>query len=480
MATVKKNFVYHLLFVLQNIAFPVLVFPYLARNLGPEGIGEAQFALSFSKYFVTIASIGIPFYAVREIARAKGDPAKIKQTFFELTFINVITALISTVVYVIAILSSPRIEASQALFWVAGSQVLLGFIAIDWFFYGTEQFKVVTIRSFAIKMITMVLLLSFVNGQADVLPYLVISVGSILLNHIWNIGYAFYELGKPDQPLDLRRHIKPISVFFILNLAVSAYTVLDTSLLGFMSSNEAVGMYVAALKLNKLTIPIVTSLGMVIIPKAVHQFNRDNPDHTYLYKSYAFIVSISVPICMGLLLLAPESIYFFSGEEFAPAVTSMRILCPLVLLVGINNLYGPQILMASGNDRLLLRAVIVGMIVSLLLNVLLIPYFQQDGAAVAMCMAELSVTAYTYYLVKKTFNLRFPIRYFWQALYVSLLFVPVVFIIRYMGLPTLVMMIFSVLSCVGLYAFIQIRVLHNELWLSSIDAVVKKLKSANS
>ena len=71
MASVKRNFLFNILLVVSNIVFPVLVFPYIARMLGPQGLGNAHFALQFSKYFVTIASLGIPIYGMREVAKVK-------------------------------------------------------------------------------------------------------------------------------------------------------------------------------------------------------------------------------------------------------------------------------------------------------------------------------------------------------------------------------------------------------------------------
>jgi O-antigen/teichoic acid export membrane protein len=47
----RKNIIYNILLSLTNILFPLISFPYAARILGPKGIGEVQFVMSFAQYF---------------------------------------------------------------------------------------------------------------------------------------------------------------------------------------------------------------------------------------------------------------------------------------------------------------------------------------------------------------------------------------------------------------------------------------------
>ena len=168
MASVKRNFLFNILLVVSNIVFPVLVFPYIARMLGPQGLGNAHFALQFSKYFVTIASLGIPIYGMREVAKVKNKKDKLNKLVSELLLLNIITAIISTIVYAIVLYASGTLQQNADLFTIAALQVLLGFLAIDWLFAGLEDFKIITIRSLVIRIITVVFLLLFVKDESDV------------------------------------------------------------------------------------------------------------------------------------------------------------------------------------------------------------------------------------------------------------------------------------------------------------------------
>jgi O-antigen/teichoic acid export membrane protein len=77
----RKNIIYNILLSLTNILFPLISFIYVARILGPKGIGEVQFVMSFAQYFSIFAAIGIPIYGVREIAKVRDSSAKLSSTF---------------------------------------------------------------------------------------------------------------------------------------------------------------------------------------------------------------------------------------------------------------------------------------------------------------------------------------------------------------------------------------------------------------
>ena len=109
----RKNIVYNILLSLSNILFPLVSFPYAARILGPNGIGEAQFIFSYAQYFALFAALGIPVYGIKEIAKANNDPVATKSTFFSLSALFFITSIIASALYLASILLIPYFEPHQ-------------------------------------------------------------------------------------------------------------------------------------------------------------------------------------------------------------------------------------------------------------------------------------------------------------------------------------------------------------------------------
>jgi len=473
MASVKRNFLFNILLVVSNIVFPVLVFPYIARILGPHGLGNAHFALQFSKYFVTVASLGIPIYGMREVAKVKHKKEKLNKLVSELLLLNIITAFISTLVYVVVLFSSGTLQDNADLFTVAALQVLLGFLAIDWLFAGLEDFKIITIRSLSIRLVTVVFLLIFVKTQEDVFPYLLISILSILSGHLWNLFYAYTKVKFSFKNISIQHHLKPILIIFLMNVCIAMYTIFDTVWVGFLSTAASVGMYISAIKLSKIGIPIVSALGTVLLPRSARTFaaNIQNPAH--LQTSFNFIVDLALPIGVGMFLLAPELLQVFSGDAFSDAVTAMRMLSFLPLFIGLSNLFGMQILSASGNDVLVLKSVFIGMVIHILLNLILVPKYAQDGAALAIVITELLVTLVTYYYAYQKFNITFNINRLVKDLMLCLIFIPIVWMIKgLVSLPSMVI-VFSLSSCAALYITAQYVIFKNEF----IDQAILTFKN---
>jgi O-antigen/teichoic acid export membrane protein len=475
MASVKRNFLFNILLVVSNIVFPVLVFPYIARILGPQGLGNAHFALQFSKYFVTVASLGIPIYGMREVAKVKHKKEKLNKLVSELLMLNIITAIISTLVYAVVLFSSVTLQDNVDLFTVAALQVLLGFLAIDWLFAGLEDFKIITIRSLSIRLVTVLFLLVFVKTEEDVFPYLLISIISILSGHLWNLFYAYTKVEFSLRNLNLQHHLKPILIIFLINVCIAMYTIFDTVWVGFLSTAASVGMYISAIKLSKIGIPIVSALGTVLLPRSARTFaaNIQNPAH--LQTSFNFIVDLAMPIGVGMFLLTPELLQVFSGDAFTGAVTAMRMLSFLPLFIGLSNLFGMQILSASGNDLLVLKSVFLGMVIHILLNLVLVPLYAHDGAAFAIVTTELLVTLLTYYFAYQKFNITFSVNRLVKDLMLCLIFIPIVWMIKgLVSLPSLVI-VFSLSSCAALYVTAQYVIFKNEFIDQAVLTVKNKL-----
>ena len=73
------------------------------------------------------------------------------------------------------------------------------------------------------------------------------------------------------------------------------------------------------------------------------------------------------------------------------AILPMQILMPTLLLIGLTNLLGMQILVPLGREKMVLYSVIAGAVVDLMLNAFLIPKYGSIGAAIGTLAAEIIV-----------------------------------------------------------------------------------------
>lgn len=473
-----KNFFYSLLLSIVNILFPILSFPYASRILGPEGIGKAQFVFSFAQYFALFAALGIPIYGVKEIARYRDDPQKRAAVFAELSIIFGISSILVFAVYAGVLYSFPYFANDRKMYLAAGMLVLLGFSYTDWYYSGIEAFRTITLRSIVIKLMSLVFLYVFVQTPEDLHHYLYILVFSVLGNQV----YSFIAISSTNRfsktGLELKKHLKPLMYIFGATLASSIYTVWDTVLLGFLSNTRAVGYYTASVKIVKILLPFVTVMGTILIPTLSKYFagQQTGEAKKLLDQSFHYLVFFSLPVATGIIALAPEFMYIFSGESFVAASVSMQILALLPILVGFGHFFSFQILIPSGRNREIFISMLGGLAASALLNFLLVPCFADRGAAIATVVTELIVTGAYCYFVQKHFAFRYHWRFALQSLLASLLFFPLILLLRKLPLQMPVFTALSVLISALVYVIMHLFVFKNHFLYNFIRPIRNRFR----
>lgn len=458
--SIKKNFLHNILFILSNILFPIVSFSYTSRILGPEGIGKVQFIITFAQYFVMVAALGIPAYGIREVAKARGDKSRLSKLFSELLVINILSSIVLLIIYIVIIFSVKWFNSDITFYFLSGVIVLSGFSVIDWFFIGMEQFHFISIRSIIIKGVSIVALLLFVKTPTDLLVYFLITLFSLIGNNLWNLANLKGQIILQFNNLELRKHLPVLLTLFSTSIAISIYTMVDTLFLGFLTDDRAVGFYTAAIKIIKIAIPLGTSLGIVLIPRITQSIV--SKDTILLQKltdqSFSFVCLLAIPVSLGLFLFAPEIITIFSGTKFLEAIPTMQIATPLVFLIGLGSVFGPQLLIPNGNEKEYLFATIFGMVTSVILYVSLITLFRDKGAAIATVMGELVVSLTAYYFVYQKLHLNFNWTLVLKAAIASLVFIPVALFLRILIPENTIRLLIAIMSCAAIYFSIQLYI----------------------
>lgn len=485
MNKIKINYLFNLLLTLVSLIFPILSFPYAAKILGPIGIGKIQFIISFAQYFALFAALGIPIYGIREIAKIHHDKEMLNKTFSELFVIYFLTSIFIGFLYFILIITVPKFCLDFRFYLYALSIILLGFSSFDWFYSGLEEFKIIALRSVVIKLLSLFFLFFFVKSPNDLFAYFLVSIFSIIGNNLISGLLIWNKVELSFSNLNFRRHINPLFYIFGATLASSIYTLLDVILLGFLADEKAVGYYTAGIKLSKFSIPFVTSLGTILIPQISQSLKIKDLERFYslLDRSFNFIVLLGVPISFGLFLLSKESLQIFSGEKFLPGVMVMQILSFLPFVIGLGYFFGVQILIPAGLEKELLISVSIGMVLSVCLNFLLIPFLREKGAAWANLISEIAVTTSYIFFVKKSFifNIKDKSQKIFNAFISCLVFYPITIISKWFIPEIFVEIMVISFFCATFYftsqAFIFKEVLSLEI-IKNLLIIPKKIKNA--
>ncbi|MBP3482451.1 MAG: flippase [Alistipes sp.] len=395
--SIKKNYIFNLFNTASSILFPLLAFPYAARIMGAESIGRINFLSSIIGYISILSCLGIPMYAIREIAKVRDNERERNRAAKEILILHTLLTLIGYGIVGIIAVAVPKIHDDISLFLLLSISIFFNAIGCEWFYQGIEDFKYITIRGFIVKTIALILLFVLVKTPNDIYWYAGYSVIGSVGNNIFNFVRLHTYIKSPQIGFgDMRpfRHFVPVLHIFILNLIVSLYINLNTIMLGFMQNDESVGLFTGATKIASIALSFVGALGTVMLPHLSNLLSSGNKDRfdELAQNAFSFTCAFAIPMSVGLIICAEYIIPVFCGQTYMAAIPTLRILAPVILLVGLSNVIGIQILYPQGRENTVILCTSIGAAVNITLNLLLIPRYSYNGAAISTIITELMIT----------------------------------------------------------------------------------------
>lgn len=475
--SVKVNYILNLINTGTQMLFPLITFPYVCRVIEADGIGQINFFQSIISYISLFTCLGIPMYAIREIARDRSDVVQMNRTAMEILLLHSMLTLVGYAIVAILCLTVPQIQVNIPLFLILSLTIFFTAIGCEWFYQGIEDFKYITIRGLIIKTVSVVLLFIFVKSKTDLLYYGCYTVFGVLGGNIFN----FYRLRKYIHreniifsELHIKRHIKPVLKVFSFSVVTSIYLQLNTVLLGFLKNALAVGYFAAATKVMQMLLMMSSCLGSVMMPRASHLIaeNKEDEFNRLIQKSYDFTLAIALPMTIGLIFCAPSLITALCGVKFEHSILPSQIIAPIILMVAISNVFGIQVLFPKGKINIVTLCCGIGAVADLILNLCLIPFFSYIGTSIAYLGAEVATTVSMYFIGRKYI----PIIYFKKSHLTYALGCIVMALALYgislLQLPTLTILFLQ--GCCGVLAYFIILCICKDEMLVQILSKIKR------
>lgn len=405
--SISKNYIYNLSYQILLIFLPLITTPYVSRVLGAENIGIYGYTLSIVTYFILFGALGISMYAQREIAYVQNDIQKRSKIFFEIVIFRFITMTISIIIYYIFFIKGPKYQLYYFIFTI---ELISTCFDISWFFQGLEEFKKTVLRNIVVKLLSFACILIFVKNENDLSIYILIYV---LSNIIGNLSLWFY-LPKYIQKiklntLEILKHLKPTLWLFVPQIAMQIYTVMDKTMIGYIIVDKSeVGFYEQAQKIIKLCITIVTSLGLVMVPRMANTFACGDKAKLkeYMCNSFRFVYFLAFPIIIALICISSKFVPIFFGEGYEKVAILINIISPIILFIGISNITGTQYLLPTKKQKSFTISVTAGAIINFILNMFLIKRIGAIGASIATVIAEATVTIFQLYSIRNEFKVK--------------------------------------------------------------------------
>lgn len=476
MSSIKKNFAYNSFLMVSNYIINLILFPYCARVLGVERFGTINFTQNIVQYFLFIAMMGITHMGVREIAKQEGQEER-NQCFSSLLMLNIIYTLISLIIFVPLIFCVNRFADIRALMLLGAVLIFFNTFTVEWYFRGIEDFKYITIRNLAIKVLYVISVFCFVHTPDDYILFFALTVGMTVLSAVVNYLYACKTVSFTFSNINIKKYLGSSLSLGVYSILTSMYTTFNVAFLGFVWDDIQVGYYTTALKLYTVVLGFYSAFTSVMLPRMTSIGNNGDAAsfQRMISKSLELLFTFAIPLVIVLFILAPEIITLLAGPEYHPSILMSRIVVPMLFVVGVAQVMSFQILIPKGEDKTILYASVIGAVVGIISNIVLTRYYSAVGTCITVVITESIVTSFYVWIVRQkkyiTLNVRSLLRYFIISLpYIVLCGVPHLLL----GNKSVLSLITSFVFCTIYFLYVQYHWLQNEYVVGIISKILKK------
>jgi O-antigen/teichoic acid export membrane protein len=474
--SVTKNYFYNLVYQILLIILPIITVPYITRVFGTNGVGINTYTNSIIQYFVLLGTLGIGYYGSRTIAYVRDDREELSRVFWSIFIIKLVSTLIAYATFIVFIYIDK--SSYRIYLWIQSINIISVAADVSWFLMGLEQFKKTVTRNLIVKIISVILIFTFVKTAKDLWLYILINGLSTLVGQLVLWVYIPKIIVKVKIGYnDIKSHILPSIKLFIPQIATQIYCIFDKTFVGYMVSTNEVGIYDMGQKIVYMVLTITSSMGTVLMPRITNVIAKGDLKKVkeYVIKSFNFASYLSIPICLGLIGISKGFSIWFFGNGFLRSSYIMRIESIAIILISWNNVTGIQMLLPLGKTNEYSLTVTIGAVVDIISNLILVKFLFSMGAAISTDLAELSILLIQIYLLRKDLPFKGMLKDIWKYLLSGLIMLICVELTgsrMNVGFITTLIQVFVG----GLVYVILLYVLKSDFQNGIIDMVKKKLK----
>jgi O-antigen/teichoic acid export membrane protein len=390
-------------FVTQIGTFFVMIF--IARKLGPESFGQITFASTLVSYFLLFGGFGLTLFGTKKVSRSFANIPKIITTVI---FLRIIASVFSLMLLCFGLWLFGVQKEKLILVLIYSIEIVLSVFLLDWVFQGREKMLYVG-YSRIISVVVMALVLRYVDVFKNIYWVPIAQVIGVL----FSVTYLLLNINKTGCIFKIR--FSKASIFEALHeggaiLITTFFNLIMFNsgilLLGFYSTDTAVGQYGAFYKIAMLVINFSGAYYNAIFPVAANYYKTSLESLIYL-KGVSIQLSffVAVPVAIAMLMFPAEIISLFFGSSFISESLPFQLMGFVVLLNLINTPFGRG-LIVTDRQNILLKIMIISSLSNILFAIILIPKLGLLGAVFGLLIGELVALPLQFRAFKDFVNLK--------------------------------------------------------------------------
>ncbi|MEW9808968.1 MAG: oligosaccharide flippase family protein [Candidatus Symbiodolus clandestinus] len=386
-----NNVVWGIFSQVGGLLIPLIELPILARALGQQMYGQVLYVLSIALTASVFVEFGFSFSASRQVIKVKDDRQALAQLITDVFLAKLLLSMLVGVVLSVWLWgsSSASIITDRWLLWIAAFTVSFGFSPI-WYYIGIGNLKLPALFDLGIRSIGLGAIVLSVSAPQHAERVLAIQavvgmvntlVPSLLMIRSTGLGRLSFQ-GAKDV-------LQESWTLFLYKGAQNIIGSMASTLLGSLSTPQAVGAFAPAEKLVRAASSLVMPVLNAVFPKAVELQIAKKVVKKKLLVGILVLLLIGILLFSGLIVwMAPLIIQKIFGLEFQAAIPVLRGLVWIIPLRAFNLILTMLWLIPRGAERIAAQALLMNFVVICVFAVVLVPRLGSLGMAIALLVAE--------------------------------------------------------------------------------------------
>lgn len=381
---------------------------WVARYLGPEQFGVFSYALAFTAIFAGIAKLGLDGIMVRELVN---HPEK-RDTYLGTAFwLKILGAfIVMGLMAAIVPFTSNDATTNLFIFIISAGLVFQSFQVVEFYFQSQVLAKIVSICKVIQLALSSIIKIYLVLTEAELFWFvLVTAFDALSLAVSYFIAYQLRKNPTFYKHFDLsiaKQLLKDSWPLMIALVATMLYMRIDQIMLESMVGHEKLGIYAASVNIFEAWLILPAVIGVSLMPLILSK--KIEGMDAYL-KTLSRIFSLafwsSVLYALLVTIFCEDIIYLTFGEKYSEMRDSLLILVWLTPITAVGSITVRYLIVENKQKKILSRT-IVGLTVNVLLNLLLIPIYGIEGAAIASFISMTITHFFMNYLHKDLSHIR--------------------------------------------------------------------------
>ena len=385
-----SNTIMMYLLTIAKLVIPLISLPYLTRVLSVDCYGTVSFVKSLISYMQVLVDFGFLLSGTKDIVDIIKNNGNPKQAIGNTLYAQLILSLISTVLMLICSFSFDIVDGYVIFAMLSLVPVILSVFLFEYVFKAYEKMDKIAIKFIVMKVISLILTLIFVKNDGDVYLMPIFDIlGSIVV-----VFMTFIQLKKMNVQVDFKFNkikqaficLKTSFVYFISNFASTAFTLLNTLIIGIMLTKADVAYW-------NVTMQLVTAVQAMYAPiiNSVFPTMLKEKSLKIIHKIMLIYMPLIFTGCGIILVLGNWGVNLVFGSDYLMSATLLKWLIPVFIFSFPGMLYGWPCLTAINKQKSATCTTIVSAVVQVigLLLLALIGQFNLIGICVVRNITEI-------------------------------------------------------------------------------------------